>query len=196
MFIKDTADNFDNETAAGVSQEQFAKKLDSFKENRLFNIFRFFVQLVLFFQLSYYRKLKDASKIWIMPYMRLRQSDTSFGHVIPIVLILQYLILMTCNLKCGWTSAFLLLHGEGVPTFQYRLYINCRRRHSSLPFSVWIHEGTMSQPCRCVYWQYMRGYRLQYQVIEVMKTERLKNNGENSKSLMITSKTSRCFWSI
>ena len=36
MFITDTADNFDNETAAGVSQEQFAKKLGSFKENRLF----------------------------------------------------------------------------------------------------------------------------------------------------------------
>ena len=41
MFITDTADNFDNETAAGVSQEQFEKKLSSFKENRLFSDFLF-----------------------------------------------------------------------------------------------------------------------------------------------------------
>ena len=41
MFITDTADNFDTETDAGVSQEQFAKKLDSFKENRLFSDFLF-----------------------------------------------------------------------------------------------------------------------------------------------------------
>ena len=35
MFITDNADNFDTDTEAGVSQEQFAKKLDSNKESRL-----------------------------------------------------------------------------------------------------------------------------------------------------------------
>ena len=33
MFITDNADNFDNETAAGVSQEQFSKKLPYFNES-------------------------------------------------------------------------------------------------------------------------------------------------------------------
>ena len=35
MFITDNADNFDTDTEAGVSQEQFAKKLDGNKNSRL-----------------------------------------------------------------------------------------------------------------------------------------------------------------
>ncbi|XP_063685928.1 uncharacterized protein LOC134819740 [Bolinopsis microptera] len=32
---------------------------------------------------------------------------------------------------------------------------------------------------RCIYWQYMRAYGLQYQLFEVMKTERFKNKNKN-----------------
>merc|ERR1712176_157928 len=31
---------------------------------------------------------------------------------------------------------------------------------------------------RCVYWQYLRGYSKQYQLLEVMKTDRIKANGD------------------